>query len=328
MSRDRGSALLAVLWVVLIISMIAFTLAASVRAEVGAQTDSFDSEAAFFMAKSTAESMFSLFSKDPSFLSDGPFHKDLQGDYLFQFETGDVRVHFESAAGRIDLNEASDTLLAAMFDSVGVSQENRNHLVDSILDWRDDDDIPHLYGAEIKDYTQIPGQRLPRNAPFQSVDELLQVKNMTPEIFNGSVLFEPVSRQYQRLPGIRELVTVDSHSDKVELNETSMNVLQALPQMTGDLAARVIMERQKKLFGSLDDLVGRVPEMNNNPALQYLSVSDPVPTALVASARLRSSGVSRTVRIVFKRDERRQILSVQPFLYRMVNDIKFSHWQF
>jgi general secretion pathway protein K len=328
MKFDRGTALLSVLWIVLILSIISLTLAASVRMEIGSEADSFDSERAFFMAKGAAESMFALFATDPDLPISSPIVKESNGDYLFPLETGDVHLRFESAAGLIDLNQASDKMLASIFDAAGVSQEQRNHLVDSILDWRDPDDIPHLYGAEINDYQQIAGQRMPRNAPFESVDELLQVKNMTPQIFNGSLVLDTVTGQYRRLPGVRQLLTVDSHSEKIEINEAPAVVLQAIPHIPDDAPERLVAERNKKLFSSIDDLVQRIPQMQGSEALQYLIVETKKPTALISRATIRKSGVSRTVRMVFKREDRFQVLRPQPLLYRIVTDTKFSYWQF
>ena len=279
------------------------------------------------MARGAAESMFNLFVQDPDIPKGGPIVRD-GSDYVLPLETGEVRVRFESGAGLIDLNKASDKLLAAMFDSVGVSQDQRNHLVDSILDWRDTDDIPHLYGAEINDYEQVSGQRLPRNADFESVDELLRVKYMTPAIFDGSIAVDPVTGQYHRFPGVRELVTVDSHSDKVQINEAGIGVLEAVPALTVDQAQRLVAERVKVPFGSLDDLVKRLPDIQGSASLQYLTAETAAPTALVSRATIRTSGVSRTVRMVFKREDRLQVLRPQPLLYRVVTDIKFSHWQF
>jgi len=326
-SLERGTVLLSVLWIVVIVSTICLTLAASVRGEIGSQTDSFDSERAFFMAKGAAESIFALFSKSMDIPEKGPILKD-HGDYVFPTESGETRVRFESGAGLIDLNEASDKLLASMFDSVGLPQDLRNQLVDSILDWRDSDDIPHLYGAEINDYQQVPGQRLPRNGPFESVDELLQVKYMTPQIFNGSLVADSSMGQYRRVPGIRELVTVDSHSDKIEINEAPLAVIQAVPQLASEQAQQIVIEREKKRFGSIGDLVQRLPALRDTSPLQYLKVEASNPTELVSRATIASSGVSRTVRMVFKNEFRIQVLSQQPFLYRYVPDIKFSHWQF
>src|SRR5262249_38112872 len=157
--------------------------------EFAAEMDSFDSERAFYMAKGAVQTVMYAQSKKLDLSGEhSPVHIE-DGVYRFPFEGGEAPVRFEGGASRIDINSASDRLLASLFVSVGVDQETRNRLVDSVLDWRDSDDIRHLYGAEIGDYEQLPGAsekaRLPRNGPFASVDEVLLVKNMTPELFFG-----------------------------------------------------------------------------------------------------------------------------------------------
>src|SRR5207247_7871183 len=131
------------------------------------------------------------YSKQLPIPDDSPIKQE-NGEYIFPLDSGEVHVRFGSDAGLIDINHASDKLLASMFDSLGVDCETRNRLVDSILDWIDTIDIQHLYGGEVSDYPVTPvGQlRRPRNAPFQTVDELLFVRNMTPDIYFGRLVFE------------------------------------------------------------------------------------------------------------------------------------------
>src|SRR2546426_3833382 len=188
--RDRGTVLISVLWVVAIVAFVSFSLAASVRVQLAAAQNSFDSERAFYIAKSAAEIMFANLGQ-PDILSTVPVTTE-NGSYIFPFDSGEARVRFESNGGLIDINAASDRLLSSMFSSIGVEEQLRNQLVDSILDWRDVDDVPHLYGAEVDDYGQVvlgPG-RLPRNADFQSLDELLLVKHMTRQIYYGHIEFD------------------------------------------------------------------------------------------------------------------------------------------
>src|SRR2546425_846467 len=185
--NDRGMVLMSVLWIVLVIAFISFSLAAAVRVEVAAAQSSFDSERAFFMAKSAAGVLFQSL-QNPDILDGLPVRRQ-NGAYIFPFDSGEARVRLESSTGLIDVNAASDQMLASMFDSLGLDQAKRNQLVDTILDWRDSDDVPRLYGAEVDDYGQVvlgPG-RLPRNQDFQSVDELLLVKGMTPQIYYGHI---------------------------------------------------------------------------------------------------------------------------------------------
>ena len=54
MRAQRGVILITVMWIILILSIISFSLAASVRVELASSQQSFDSERAFFMAKGQA----------------------------------------------------------------------------------------------------------------------------------------------------------------------------------------------------------------------------------------------------------------------------------
>jgi len=328
MRGERGTVLISVLWIVLVLSVVSFSLAASVRVESESVQQSFDSERAFFMAKSAAEIIFNAFSKNLPIPEKSPIRQE-QGEYVFPFDSGEAHVRFESKAGLISLNDASDKTLAALFDSVGVDRETRNRLVDSILDWRDADDIPHLYGAEVSDYDNKPGQPVrPRNAPFVTVDELLLVKNMTAEIFFGSFVSDSVTGQYSRIPGVRELVAIRPGGDTVDPNLASFDVLRALPGASAQLAARINAVRREKLFSNNDDLMKRVPELNVTDAHLYISIGESVPTELVSRAVITSSGVTRTVRMLFKKEEKLHVITYVPFLYRRSLDMIFDRWRF
>src|SRR5436305_9372624 len=94
---------------------------------------------------------------------------------------------------------------------------------------------------------------------------------MTAAIINGSLAQDTVSGRFRRFPGIRELVTVDSHSDKIEINDSPVNVLAGVPQVTADIAQHLFAERSKRPFDSMDDVLKRVPELQDSPGLAYLT---------------------------------------------------------
>ncbi len=324
--NDRGVILLSVLWVVLILSVISLSLAAAVRTEVSSSGDSFDSERAFFMAKGAAQVVYQDLVTDGDLFGDSPVERR-DGEFIFPFETGEVRVKLESGRDQIDINSAPDTLLASMFDSLGIEQDVRNRLVDSILDWRDVDDIPHLYGAEVSDYESIGGRTLPANRSFQSVDELLFVKGLTEEIFYGRLTVDAANGEYRRVPGIRELVTVTG-SSAVNPNEASTEVLAALPGVDRPVAEAIVEGREDEAFSNLTDLVERVPSLNNPDSLNFLTIEGGGPRSVVARASVNPSGVSRTVRIILREEERLQILSLVPLLYRRLKELKLERWQY
>lgn len=328
MRNDRGSVLMSVLWIVLVLSLISFSLASTVRVEMESSLQSFDSERAFFMAKSAAELVLDSETRKVPFPGDSPVKRE-NGEYIFPFDAGEAHVRFASDAGRIDVNAASDVLLASMFDSLEVDRETRNRLVDSMLDWIDSDDIPHLYGGEVADYPlAVAGQlRRPRNGPFDLVDEILLVRNMTPEIFFGRLEVNPTTNRYRRIPGFRDLVTVRSGDAKIDPNMASKEVLNALPLMTPDIVDQVIAERTKSRFPNAEDLVKRVPSFPG-PTQAYLRFGSEQPFELVSTATIKTSGISRTVRLLFKYEEVIKIITTNPLLYRREQVMKIDRWRF
>src|SRR2546427_12507979 len=101
MKQDRGMILITVLWVILILSIISFSLAASVRVEMASSQQSFDSEKAFYMAKGAAEVVYNAYSKKQDIPEGTPIRRE-NGFYIFPFDSGEARVHFESNASLID----------------------------------------------------------------------------------------------------------------------------------------------------------------------------------------------------------------------------------
>lgn len=59
------------------------------------------------------------------------------------------------------------------------------YVADAILDWIDSDDEPREFGAEIDYYSGLDPPYAPRNGPLHTVDELLLVRGVTPELLFG-----------------------------------------------------------------------------------------------------------------------------------------------
>ena len=57
-------------------------------------------------------------------------------------------------------------------------------IADAMLDWIDEDDEPREFGAEADSYTALGYE--PRNGPIDSLDELLLVRGVTPELLFGA----------------------------------------------------------------------------------------------------------------------------------------------
>lgn len=83
----------------------------------------------------------------------------------------EVRYGFRDEASKLDINLATREQLLAL---PMITEE----AVDAILDWRDDDDEPEPLGAESAYYGALDPAYTAKNAPFESLDELLRVRGV------------------------------------------------------------------------------------------------------------------------------------------------------
>ncbi len=323
-----GMVLMTVLWILLVISFISFALAAAVRTELNAAGSSFDSERALFMAKGAAEAVLYKI-QNPDTFPQSPMREE-RGEYVFAFDSGEVRVKPETDASRIDLNGADEKVLASMFDSLGIGADVRNDLVDSILDWRDPDDVPRAHGAEVSDYGQVflSRGRLPYNGAFETMQQVLLVKHMTPEVYFGRADFDAASAQYRKIMGLRDLATVGTGRRAVDVNTASVDVLAALPGVGRDLAARIVATREQRLFADNKNLRERISDVNNDEVASYLTTEAGTPTMLIATATVQPSGARKTVRLRLRAERQKKIIMLDPLIYKDLPVVKFGNWEY
>jgi general secretion pathway protein K len=146
-----------------------------------------------------------------------------------EYGGGTIRIALQDEAGKIDLNAAPDELLGGLFAVLGVGSEETARLVDAIADWKDEDDVPRLNGAERDDYRRAGLAWVPRNGPFEAVEELSLVAGMTPALYARA----------------SPLVTIHSQNARVNPATASAQVLQALPGARPAEIARFVQARDR-----------------------------------------------------------------------------------
>ena len=87
----------------------------------------------------------------------------------------------------LDLNELNEAEWGRLFEVACRLDEGdeRDALVDAILDWLDGDDLPRELGAEEEFYQDLDPPRYVRNGEFESIEELLLVEGMSPDLLFG-----------------------------------------------------------------------------------------------------------------------------------------------
>jgi general secretion pathway protein K len=106
----------------------------------------------------------------------------------FAFEGTTIDVSVQDELGKIDLNHADAPAFIALLQAGGLNRDAAANLADKILDWRTDTSLKHLNGAKAAEYEARGSATRPRNGPFQSVDELKLVMDMTPALFQRIAL--------------------------------------------------------------------------------------------------------------------------------------------
>jgi general secretion pathway protein K len=176
---QKGMALVLVLWLVVLLSVLATGHARNVHTETSLVSWQMETAQARALAEAGAQrAILDLMSGAArQWSANGTINS-------FKFDDHDISIAIRDATGLIDLNSANSELLGALISAAGPDQITRQRIVDAILDWRDADDLTHLYGAEDDDYRAAGLTWSARDGAFASVDELLYVMGMTRDIFD------------------------------------------------------------------------------------------------------------------------------------------------
>jgi general secretion pathway protein K len=175
------------------------------------------------------------------------------------FGAGRFKVKLGNEAGKININQANEKFLRMMVDVFGLEAQQKDIIVDSILDWRDKDDLHGLNGAENDYYHSLPNPYDCKNGDFDSVEELLLVRGVTPDVFYGGLKDMVTVFSDKRAVGkIKGNIFIgrsgNAFSNKISINAASEMMLRALPSMTDELVQEIITYRKEKDFKSVGEL--------------------------------------------------------------------------
>jgi general secretion pathway protein K len=123
---------------------------------------------------------------------------------------GFIHYSIRDENGKININTASREVLTKALAANGLELgSDRDTIVDSILDWIDKDDRHRVNGAETDYYKGLSPAYAAKNGPLDSLEELLKIKSITPELFYGSEEYQSQeSSGTENAPGLARIFTV------------------------------------------------------------------------------------------------------------------------
>ena len=307
-SDERGIALLLTLLILTLLVAMILEFDAEARREYRDAATFRDNFKATVLARASVQAARGVLQQD--------FLKDKQTGQLFDaltdlwafpitnYAIGDglLNAKIEDERGKLNLNDLAVTgdpiikkakvgRVKRLFELVQINPD----LVDAIVDWVDDNDVPEPSGAESLYYQTLRPSYRSANQPLQTLLELRLIKGMTPEI----------------MAKLSKLVTVypPEGQSKVNLNTADPLVIQALdPGITQSVAADIIQSRPYKTIQELD----RVSSFEDiGKVLRTQNLYDVQSNLFLARMTVKVNEVTRNAVVVLQRDPSNGTSSVQ-----------------
>jgi general secretion pathway protein K len=308
--RERGIALLLVLWIFMILGVLALDFSRYMRDDAMAAINLAEETRGYYLAlagmnraiydaertrdQGNGTGTDPTGQKTPRGLDtdeddavlvppDGEWH---EGD----FAGGRWSVRMIDEGGRIPINKVDFDVLKPVITNLiqahialgrrlGGGMDRRTAgrvdiVVDSILDWRDRGNEVRPHGAESEYYLKRRVPYRAKNAFFDSPEELLLVRGITPDLYYGQ----------DGVPGLRDVFSVyNTSGGKLSIATTTAAVFQALLGIDQAAAEDLVAQRTDGV-PILDQVKAQLIAAGQ-PTLANLLVGEPTPQIVRIQAR-------------------------------------------
>jgi len=276
LKSEKGIVLFLVLWILTLLSVIVGEFCHAMRTEVNITRNFKDETQSYYIAMAGVNRAIAELIRN-EVMSQRARHPDTREEEeqedeeeikwevntdipVIDFGEGQFKVTIGNESGKIDINRADDRLLKMMLSGFDLEDSDKDVIVDSILDWRDKNDLHRINGAEDDYYRSLPEPYECKDDDFDCVEELLLVRGVTAEMFYGK---------------LRHMVTVYlSGSNKININAASVTMLRSLPRLTDDLVRDIVEYRTEDSFKSLTELLPIVGSEVYRAILPYITLKN------------------------------------------------------
>jgi len=222
------------------------------------------------------------------------------------FANGAFKVKIGSESGKININKADPGILKMLLSRFELEENDLLGIIDSVLDWRDADQLHRLNGAEDDYYLSLSEPYECKDSDFDSIEELLLVKGITPELFykglKDVVTIYQDEEEKKKEESKPESKKKEFDFNRININTASSQMLLSLPQMTDDLVQEILEYRQENDFKSLSELIPIVGDDIFKEIVPYLSLQT-IPIYTIQSlGTITDSHVRQGIQVIVKID--------------------------
>jgi general secretion pathway protein K len=227
--------------------------------------------------------------------------------YLLPFDQGVCEVKVMSEAGKININVISESTLRKIIGNLGLEAEEKDVVVDSILDWRDPDDFYRVNGAENDYYQFLKEPYYCKNGNLDSIEELLLIRGVTPVLFYGrkGIKKEGEGGKADRI-GLKDIFSIYATGEQIDINSATPIVLRFVLGIPREVSQLIMKAREEKRFEHQQDLLQRVPELS--PFMgeigRFILFRSVTPYYTIESkAKNKEGGSNRGIKTIVKIDQ-------------------------
>lgn len=302
-SRSQGGVvLIGLLWILTALGVIALSFARESFVEVTAARNNQSLERAGYAARAGIETaVYRLLARQYT-RSARPADSTQEPDPI---EAGSLRgsfagsiyeVEIQDESGKLNVNLVSEAQLAALIAAAGIPQPDSGIILESILDWKDQDTAHRTNGAEDDYYQALDPPYRAKNGRIDTTEELLLVRGVTPDYFYGRYEKGADGAPVYRT-GLARLLTVYSTRGQVNVNHAPLPVLLSIPGIPEDAARAIYEQRKIRPFRDIAEMRSSIPFPVGTWGAQLTTAQTGVFT-LTAEAREENSKARRVIRTI------------------------------
>jgi len=320
--NSNGVALIMVLWVIAILTVVVMEFSFAMRTEVHI-TQNYKEELQLYalaeggVQRAIAELVFKHDTRVQNFrktLKDEevpPEKKEWITDgraYELPSELGTSEIRIMSEGAKININTVSENRLRKIIENLGLEAEKRDIVVDSIMDWKDPNDLHRMNGAENDYYQSLEEPYEAKDANLDSIEELLLIRGVTPDLYYGRKGTKKGEEgEKADRAGLKDIFSIYSQGEVIDINSATPIVLRFALGIPESVSQAIVQAREEKAFETSTDLRLRVPELipflNEIQTLIVFRSTIPYYT-IESKAKPKEGGASRGIKAIVKIDAR------------------------
>jgi len=288
----RGSALLAVMWLSVALAAFGFSLASTVRGEIERASTDLDSLRAYYIAsgaveRASLELLWSIMAPATRQIPEASISVD------YAFDTGVAHVEFLPETGKLNPNTINGEQISRLLLALGVDPQRATVITAATIAWRK----PGVSTLAVPMNLDVPTFETP-HASFQSIEEMLNVQGVTPEIFYGTYVPAPEGApvgapRLEARPGLVDCLSLYGMKDAIDINTAQPAVLAALGVPSGTIEA-IVEHRRQTPFLPKD-----ISSVSPPPGVRFVVEGNSILTIrATAQVRLPNGGLSDVKRTV------------------------------